>query len=205
MRMRSLSLLFSLLTIAAFGVAGGRACAAGTFAVAATNVTMPSSGLGSSQFTVTSPPLTGTLFVSCTIAGPVDPTTKVPTCSGGPLVSIPVKAGQTVTGAIPFYPYGVIVPAALGRVPHGLTGAPAGGLALAGVLVLGLGLRRRNWRWFVPMLLAVVVASAAGGCGGGSNAMMPGTYQYKISVVNSSSNGGAPTYLATTTISVTVP
>jgi hypothetical protein len=66
-------------------------------------VTMPVSGNGSTQYTVTGIPITGTLTVSCRYSGP--PTeANLPTCTYGPVhAPEPVNAGQTVTGTILFY------------------------------------------------------------------------------------------------------
>jgi hypothetical protein len=72
------------------------------FSIAATNVTMPASGNGSTQYTVSGIPITGTLTVSCQYSGPATEA-NLPTCTYGP-VHAPeqVKAGQTLTGTILF-------------------------------------------------------------------------------------------------------
>ena len=181
--------------------------AAGNFAVAATNVTMPRSGAGSTQLTVTAVPLPGYLTVSCIYAG-ANPMAKVPRCGGGTAVMIPVIAGQTVTATEQLYPYGSIIPVDLQTAPRGRSRAPAAPLALAAGLLLGFGLRRGGLRWLSLAVLAVAGLAgmaALSACSGSMNSMTPGTYAYTVSVVNYPSNGSGVAVQATTTMMVTVP
>lgn len=173
------------------------------FAVTATNVTMPASGLGSSKYTVTAIPMTGTVALACTYAG-TSTEAKVPGCTQiGP--PVPVTAGEALSGTIVFYPYGSTVPLSL-PIKKGY--APAAGLALAGVLLLGSGLRRMARGRLSLMVFAVGTLAGLVGvsaCSGGMMGMTPGTYQYTISA-NNESGGNTPLgQQATTTISVTVP
>jgi hypothetical protein len=186
------------------GFSGERALAAGTpiFAVTATNVTMPSTGNGSSQYTVTAIPLAGTLSVTCRYAGATT-TAKIPDCSYGPIVAIPVTAGQTVTGAVDFYPYGSAVPLGLHRPRRGTNHVPAGGLVLAGALLLGF--RRRGRRWLGLCVFAAGTLFIAGitACGS-SSGMTPGIYPYTITVDNEENPRTPLGQGASTTIDVTV-
>jgi hypothetical protein len=200
MQGRSLLVLFGTIVGVVVGSSSWRAYAAG-FAIAATNVTMPSSGDGVSQFTITSIPLTGTIALSCGYSGTLIGA-KLPVCPMTPPVAFQVNANGTLTGGIDFYPYGVAVPAGL-RMGRGR----ASGLALAGVLMVGLGFRRRRWgRLMALMLMSVACVAGFSACGVSvSNGMTPGTYPYTISAVNEPASGAAPAQLATTTITVTVP
>jgi len=179
--------------------------AAPAFAITAANVTMPNSGAGTSQWTVTGIPLTGTLYVSCLYAGTAT-MARIPTCATPGPVQAPksVTAGQTVTGTIYFYPYGTPMPVGLRREGH----APAAGLALAGGLLLGFGLRRRAQRWFALTVLALGALVGLAGmtaCGGSFNGMTPGTYQYTLTADNEASPVTPLGQGVSTTINVTVP
>ncbi len=84
-----------------------------------------------------------------------------------------------------------------------------GGLALAGALLLGIGLRRGARNWLALALLGVgTLAGVAGisACsgGGGTNGMTPGTYEYAI-VANFNLANTNLLITTNTTISVTVP
>lgn len=102
-------------------------------------------------------------------------------------------------------PPGSVVPAKLRR--NGFL--PMGGLALAGALLLGIGLRRGARNWLALALLGVgTLAGVAGisACsgGGGTNGMTPGTYEYAI-VANFNLANTNLLITTNTTISVTVP
>jgi hypothetical protein len=145
----------------------------------ATNVTMPSSGNGSSEYTITGIPGAGTVTIGCLYSGTIS-MAKIPNCTA-PFPIINVTAGQTVTGTVPFYPFGAAVPVGLHRTPHGSGGLRLAGLSMAGLLLLGFGFRQRVRRWVVLSVLAAgTLVGAVSGCGGLSNAMTPGTYQYTI-------------------------
>ena len=178
---------------------GGReGMAAETYAITATNVSMPGGGgMAMSHYTVSGIPLDGTLAVNCAYSGSA--TAHVPICVYGPLhAPAQVAVGQTVTGSINFYPYGSGVPATAQRRESAW---PAGGI-LAASLLIGLGLRRKMPRWLAAILLAVAGAAGAAavtGCGGGG-----GTYPYTITATNGAGLS-ALNAEAVTTIYVTVP
>lgn len=182
-------LLAGLLLTAICGLTGARALAASGPTITATGFTMPSSGNGTSQFTVTGFPGDGTVIIGCVYAG-TNIEAKIPYCLSGastasvPVTYIPVTAGQTLTGTVTFYPYGTVdhLPLGLRKAPRN-SHLPAAGLALAGAFLLGFGLRRKAPRWLAMGLLAagaLAGASAIGGCGGLSTAMTPGSYPYTI-------------------------
>ena len=184
MQARGLPVVFRVFVVLCFGLFAATALAAATpeFAITAANVTMPASGVGSSQYAVTAIPMTGTLAVTCQYAGAATEA-KIPNCTYGPIVAAPVTAGQTVTGTVYFYPYGSAVPMGLHRTGQ----APAAGLALAGGLLLGLGFRRRARGRLALTVLAVGTLGGLAeisGCTGGLNGMTPGTYQYTITAGN---------------------
>ena len=175
-------------------VSGVPVFASTPFAITATNVTVSRSGTGSSQFTVTGVPMTGSIVMRCTFAGNAVMSQKVPVCPMTPPVAYPVTAGGTVSGVITFYPPGAAIPAA----------APVAGAALAGALLLGLGLRRKGRGWLALVVLCVAFLAGMTACGGSSNGMSPGTYPYTIAATNQSSSTTPLSSQVTTTINVTV-
>lgn len=204
MHVRSVSVFLPVLAASCLAIASVSALAANELAISAANVTMPMSGLGSTEYTVTQVPMTGTLNDSCQYAGSAMEA-KVPTCTYGPVhAPTQVNAGQTLTGTIYFYPYGSAVPAD----QHRLGNAPGAGLALAGVLMLGFGLRRNSRRWLALLLLTTGLLAGMTGitaCTGGMNPGTPGTYQYTLTAANESGGTTPLGQAVTTTISVAVP
>jgi len=200
-----LLVLFGFLLMSSFVVSGSPAVPAKPdFVITATDVTMTSagsSGTGSTAFTLTSlDGYTGTVQVTC------DPPTpqsgvKVPYC-GGPIASPTYKltANQVMTGTVSLYTSAVPALVSLpGRRGHRL----AQGLALAGLLLFGFGLRRCGMRWLTVMLLAVgSLAGLAGisACGGNSDIVTPGTYAYTIRATDINTQ-----IYATASINVIVP
>jgi hypothetical protein len=205
MRVRDLPFSFQLGLAVSLGfiVAAVPASGSAEFSIAATNVTMPTSGNGSTQYTVTGIPITGTLNVSCQYSGPATEA-NLPTCTYGPVhAPEPVNAGQTVAGTILFYPYGAAIPAGQQRKDHG----PSTALAFAGALLLGLGFRRRCRSSQLSMVLAL--ASMAGtmglsACGGAMNVTTPRTYQYTLQAADAGTLNNLSAG-ASTNITVTVP
>jgi hypothetical protein len=205
MQSHRLVVVFGCILTLSFEFSGVRGLAATPeFAVAASNVTMPESGNGTTQYTVTGIPASGTLSVSCQYAG-TNTEARLPTCTYGPILAPrPVTAGETVTGSFSFFPYGSAIPLSIRRTG----GAPLGGLALAGGLLVGLGLRRRGWR---RLGLAVVIACSLAGLAGVTacrlgpfNGMTPGTYPYIISA-GFIETGTNVIQTTSATISVTIP
>jgi hypothetical protein len=201
MRNRNLLFLFGILLTFVFGMTVARAATSG-YAISATNVTMPSSRGTSSPYTVTQVQFTGTLVVGCQYTGPTT-VARIPTCYAPP-VALSVTAGQTSTGAVTLDPWGVPIPVGARRPGR----VPLDGFALAGALLLGLGLRRRRTGPMAMLVLAIgslasTMAMEACSTSPG-NGMTPGTYAYTISA-NNESSGVTPLGAATTTtIQVTV-
>jgi hypothetical protein len=206
MQSRRLLVLVGSLLVVSFELSGASAQTSTPFAITATDVTMPSSGIGVSQYTVTGIPAAGTLAISCAYSGPVT-VAKLPLCPMTPPVVYTVTAGETLTGQIDFYPYGSPIPVGLHRMPSRSSHLPAASLAFAGALIFGFGLRSRARRWLALILLATgMLAGLAGisGCIPG-NPMTPGTYQYTISADWTASSPAILSAQTTTNISVTVP
>lgn len=184
-------LIISCGLMALLSVCGPGQAACQTFTITATNVTMPSSGNGTSQFAITGIPVAGTLVLSCGYVGTLA-LGNLPTCPLTPPQAYTVSAGGTLKGSVVFYPPGVAIPASV----------PAAGLALGALVLVGW---RRRTRGLLLLLCAMVVLAGAGACGGRSRIVMPpGTYPYAITAVNSPAAGTGPSYVATTTIMVTV-
>ena len=189
-----------------------------TFTVTANNLTMPSSGTGSIAFTLTSlNGWAGTVVMNC---APTNPPAGaiVPDCgyegSGlQPVQDYPLAANGTATGSLslvaeitPCNP----CPASLQIQPR-RQGVPGHrrpvSLALAGALVLALGLRRRAARWLtLTLLLACMLAGLAGigACGNNGKTLTPGIYAYTITAYGTPT-GMTLTQTETTTVSITVP
>jgi hypothetical protein len=176
--------------------------AAPSFNITATSVTISSSGsngTGSSTFTLTSVNgYTGTIGISCYPTS--EPTgAKLPYCGGGALIGHTLTADSTVTGSLPFYNVPVPEPAGM---PVRKSRATPAALALAGVLLLGLGFRRGASRCLFLVLIAGCAFAGLGvmsGCGGGNTVVTPGTYSYTVKGVDTNSN------VVTSTFNVTVP
>lgn len=111
--------------------------------------------------------------------------------------AIPLSAGQTYTGSMKFQEFAPVTV----RNTH-----PAKGmiLTLAGLLFVGLGLRRRARKLglLVLCVAAGIAAASMGGCSGGNKVIFtPGTYVYEIVITGVASN----TQLATSKLTLVVP
>jgi hypothetical protein len=207
-----LFIFLGLLAAVICGLSGARALASSGLAMTASNVTMPSSGHGVSNFTISGFPGDGTVIIGCVYAG-TNYEIKIPYCLSGassaavPVVRIPVTAGQTLTGTINFYPFGAVdpFPVKFHKAP-GANHLPAAGLALAGALMLGFGLRRKAQRWFAMALFAVGALAAASGISGcGGNSMTPGTYPYTITAAYQDTSNALLDSILNVNVEVTVP
>jgi hypothetical protein len=194
--------LLALFTFPAAFICAPALAATPEFTITATNVTMPASSTGTatSQLTLTSlNGYTGTVTIQC---GPVNyrPGMKLPYCPWGLPVGYTLDVNQTVKGSIYFSYIPVPIANALPRLDPKPSHAPEG-LALASVLLAGLGFRRRCARWFALIALAVVTLGGVAGitaCGGSS---ISGTYPYTLTATDTTDNSLS----ASTTIKVTIP
>jgi hypothetical protein len=189
------------------------ACAVGiaptpapSFTISASNVTMPLSGTVAIPFTLTSVNgFAGQVSVFCvqpTVPGSVN---KGPYCDqGGPLMAYTLVANGTTTGSI------TIVAIQPNPVPLTSKLKSAGrregaGLALAGMVMLGLRRRRPGSRRLMRASLAFGIMMALAGIGlcgcGGPPTLTPGAYLFMLNATSVST----PILAANTTATVTVP
>lgn len=176
------------------------------FTISAGNVTMPSSGTVSVPFTLTSVNgFVGSVTVSC--IAPTEPAgVRVPFCDqGGPIMAYPLTSDGNATGnmtivAIQPNPVPLADRSSLARRGEGE------GWALAGILMLGIGLRRKSSRRFTRMSLVagmMVALAGIGVCGcGGPPTLTPGPYLFTLNASSISPTLGPS---AITTLTVTVP
>jgi hypothetical protein len=205
-RNTALTCLVSLLTLG-FGAASAQAPAATpSFTISASNITMPSSGDGSIPFTLTSVNgFAGSVGVTCT---PPNPAAGVrePNCAEGGPVSPPyvltanatAKGVSTITASEPL-PVPDVSKLNRTRPREGTS------WALAGVLMLGLGLNRKRSGQSTRLLLAVGMLIGLMGIGACSSpeTLTPGTYTYTLNASSYVQNNTSLS--ASTTVTVTVP
>jgi hypothetical protein len=121
--------------------------------------------LGASQFSVTGIPAAGTLTIGCQYSGPATQAQIPKQCGIVSPGQVPVQAGETtVNGTVYFVPYDVgTIPSLAGLQdrPSDPDHLPVTGTALAGLLMIGLGLRRRTRRWLASAALAVFALAGA--------------------------------------------
>lgn len=180
------------------------AAVAQSFTIVATNIIMPTNGTaGVSQVTLTSVGgYTGTIYVGCQYSG-LTTSANLPICSGYTMPNdFQLAANQTLTTGRVFYPYGVPIPLHLPAPPPGKVRAPLAAMALPGMVLLGLGLRRKSARWLAMLLLGTLALAGIAACAGSSSmaTTTPGTYTYSITGTDISTN-----VTVSTTILVTVP
>lgn len=194
---------FSSMLVLSFGFFGTQARAATpSFTISATNATMSSSGssgTGSSTFTLTSfNGYSGTIGITCyPTSEPAG--AKMPYCGGSAMLGHSLTANAMVTGSLPFFNVPVPEPVS---IPVRRSKAGPAGLALAAMLLLGLGFRKRVSRLLLIVLLAAGAFAGLGilgGCGGSNSVVTPGTYSYTVKAVDTNS------VIVTSTFDVTVP
>jgi hypothetical protein len=189
-----------------FGFAAGQGEAlppSPSFTITAAGVTMTNAAYTPVPFTLTSVNgYAGSVYVTCT-PPTVSAGVKVPFCQTGAVAHIyPLVANGTATGEVDLYAYEDAVPGVTTEnrvLPRG-----GAGWVMAGVLMLGLGIRRRRRFKSGGVLLAVgmlVGLTAMGGCGSNPPTLTPGTYIYTLAAADQSN----PPLSASTTVQVTVP
>jgi hypothetical protein len=127
-------------------------------------VSVTSGSSGTSSVNITPQGFSGAVTLSCTVSGTGS---SLPGCSfaqssvkiSGSTASTDILTIATVTNSASMH----IPPA-----PAGRTWYAAGGVALAGVLLLGLPGRRRAWQRAMSLML-IVIAMGIAGCGGSSS------------------------------------
>lgn len=161
----------------ATGTASVTVTSPGSFSLSASAVTVAPGSSGISTITVTATGgYTGTITLnSCTLATSTSGSIA-PTCTIGnsPIVISSGETSETGTVVIGSASGAAAVKAAATKMPSRLgRWAGAGGIVLAGLLLLGIPARRRNWP---PTLLAILAVFALGvlyGCGGGGSTTPP--------------------------------
>jgi hypothetical protein len=173
--------------------------------ISTSNVTMPSSGTVSIPFTLTSVNgFVGSVTVDC--IAPTEPAgVKAPYCEDyGPVRAFPLTADGTATGSyeVVAIPLNVVAAA---RGENLLRHDQGASWALAGVLMLGLGLQRKKTRRLGRVLLAIggigLTVLGISGCGGPPT-LTPGAYLFTL---NANSVSISPALTASATATVTVP
>ena len=180
--------------------------AAQTMVIAAPPVTTAPSGEGTIQYTVSGIPFNGQLIVGCQYAGQesFQSQFRLPVCGAGPVLSMTVTAGQTVTKTISLIPWGSPIPASAHRAHNSVPPVLVSGFLLAGALLLGFGRRRRRWP-SLPLIAigALVVASSLSACGG-SSIPPAGTYPYTL-VASLAVTPSVASITTSATVNVTIP
>lgn len=179
-----------------------------SFTISASNSTMPSNGDGGIPITLTSVDgFAGTVVVGC--SQPNTPASVIaPVCDyPGPVTSTYVLNANTtlneVIGVSP--PINTNPTARLNLPTHGTGHGERAIWSLAGVLMLGLGLRRRRARPSTRLLLAIgtlIGLTGISACGG-PETLTPGTYTYTLTA-NDPYDTNNPLSVSTTA-TVTVP
>lgn len=200
---KALTCLVILLAIGSRFCSAKAPAPAPSFTISASNVTMPTSGMVAVPFTLTSMNgFVGSVAVSCT-PPTVATGVRAPLCQeGGPARAYSLTANGTATGNVAITAIELNVEAAV-RASNAKQ-RHEGSWALAGALMLGLGLRRRSRRVARAMLAIVgmgVIAIGLSGCGGPPT-LTPGAYVFML---NANSVDSTPTVNASTTATVTVP
>ena len=203
---RSRALTFSVVLLSFCSVVGWAKAppAAPSFTITASPYTMPSSGDGAIPFTLTSiGGFEGTVLVTCTSPNP-PVGVREPRCgyNGGPAMGgFDLTANGTATGyenIEAIYP----LPAhEVSRLNHPES-RNAARWALAGVLMLGLGLRRKKARQFFSLLILAGVFMGMTACAG-PETLTPGVYAYTLTA--QSVGQDIPSFVVSTMVNVTVP
>lgn len=187
--------------------------AAAGFTLSATNVTLSSTGTGSSSITLTAAGgYSGSVYINCNLVKGPGSAASAPICITTPPHLYPLGPSQlTQTTSLPFEPPGSAVPAVQTRnqpLPasngSGSHIVAAGSLAMASVLLVGFNKRVRSRRWPYFAVFGIAVITGLGSlcaCGGSSrmNGLTPGTYTFNVIAADQQS------HTETASITVTVP
>ena len=144
---------------AAFSGGGGTGLF--TLSAAPTTVTVPRGGSGSTVINITPQSgFSGTVTVTCSVTGG-------PTCSLAK-ASVPVSGTAAVTDTLTVGAGSVSSALHIPANPRRSTWYAAGGVAFAGILLIGLPGRRRAWQRMLSLMLLVIAVGVVG-CGGTSS------------------------------------
>lgn len=200
--------------VIAFAGLGSTALATGltaptpTFTISASNVTMPSNGMVAIPFTLTSVNgFVGSITVDCSKGIVPGSLNLGPYCGGGgPVVAFPLTANGTATGNIEIVAIQPTIEPAV-KAAGFLNRGHGASWALGGVLMLGLGLRRRARQFARIGVAAGVLGLAALGISGcsGPPTLTPGDYTFTLAATTISNSTQTPAIVMTTTATVTVP
>ncbi len=155
-----------------FTVTGSGGGSGGGAAIALSNsgnITVSPGATTGNTSTITVTPsggFTGPVNLTCAVTTTITNPTDAPTCSLGAGSSVTISGTKAATGTLT-----VSTTAASSSAldqPLKKFFIPAGGAALAMVLLFGIPARRRAWRTLFSLLAVIVVISAVG-CGGGSS------------------------------------
>ncbi|MBB6145694.1 hypothetical protein HNQ77_003655 [Silvibacterium bohemicum] len=150
----------------------------------------------------------GTLNLSCSLTTPPANAQSLPTCTLNPAAAT-VMTGATATTSLTVKTTAAAT--ALLQPFDRLRGMGGGGLALAGLVMLGTSLRRRRWLSVLAML-AIGISGAGIGCGGNGNgsgspnpppttaATTAGSYVFTVTATDSTNSS----ITASSTVSVMV-
>jgi hypothetical protein len=184
----------------ACGISGAQATP--SFTLTASNTTMPLSGVGSIPYTLTSVNgFSGTIYIGC--SPPTEPAgVTIPICEvGGPVIEYALNSNETLKESIGLLASEPVPTPVRMKLPKRRGGI---GLALAGALMLGFGLRRKRASHFARLCFAVSLLgglTALGACAGGQKTLTPGSYTYTLTA----NEGSSSSPLISAAVTVTVP
>jgi hypothetical protein len=149
----------------------------------------------------------GTMNLTCTLTSSPTGAQSLPTCSLNP-ASVTLGFGGTGTTVVTISTTAASTTALTLPLGKNLWELSGGGVVLAGLLMLGLPLRRRRWMSMLDLLWVVVAAGAIGcGNGGTSNSAPPSTPSTRATTAGSytftvTATSGTVTASATIPVSV---
>ncbi len=203
MQERRMVVLFTSFLACFLAFAGARSAAlTPSFTITALNTTMPTTGNGTIQFTLTSVnSYSGFITVNC--IPPISARGNLPYCVG-PVNTAAYQLTANASESGTFLLSSVPISSGCGyycryRQPR----RKPFGRAIAAALLIGFSFRRRLSRGVTLGLLAVAAFVGTAGitaCGGYSNTLTPGTYAFTLTASDIYTSQSA-----STTVEVTVP
>jgi hypothetical protein len=168
---------------------GGGGSASFALSAAPATLTVPSGSSASTTVSITpASGFTGTVSLACTVSGG---TTLQPTCSlAQPTVAI--TSATAATDALTVKTVSSTSALHIPANPSDRTWYAAGGVALAGILLIGLPRRRRAWQRMLSLMVLIVAVGIVGcggsssGGGGGGGSTPAGTYTVTVTATSGS-------------------